>query len=91
MTTSNSPLRVLKQQSDGIAKMLKAVERGEKPVEDSGGKIAASLALGVVKCAVVQDDKIVILEMTWESVRGMSEVALSEWILKYMRGQKENA
>jgi hypothetical protein len=91
MTTSQSPLRVLKDQSDRIAKMLKSTERGEPVADDRGGKIAASLAKGDVKFGVVMDDKILTIEMQWSAIRDMSEVALSEWILKYMRGKRDDA
>lgn len=42
MTTSQSPLRVLKAQADTIAAKLKAVERGEKIADDPRGKLVAS-------------------------------------------------
>jgi hypothetical protein len=88
MTTSQSPRRVLKAQADSIAKMLKAVERGEKVPNDPAGKIAASLALGVVKVGIVQDDKVIMIEMPWSTVRERSEVSLSEWIVTYMSGER---
>lgn len=65
MTTSQSPLRLLKAQADKVARMLKATERGEKVVEDVGGKIAASLAAGTVRFAVAMDDKLLTIDMTW--------------------------
>jgi hypothetical protein len=43
MTTTHSPLRVLKAQADKIAKALKAAERGEEIVADPSGKIATAL------------------------------------------------
>lgn len=86
MTTSGSPLSALKAQSDGIAKMIKAVERGENPVQDVGGKIAASRHQLSFKVGIVQDDKVVILEMTWASIAETSEVALAAMILREMRG-----
>ena len=91
MTTSRSPLRVLKAQADNIAKVIKAVERGENPIGDRGGKIAAARGKPSVKFAVVQDDKIISLDLPWETIRSTSEVALAEMILKYMRGAREDA
>ena len=85
MTTAQSPLRVLKAQSDNIAKIIKAVERGENPIEDRGGKIAASRQKDSVKVGIVMDDKVITIEITWAMIRQTSEVALSEFILKQMR------
>lgn len=89
MTTKNSPLRVLKAQADSIAKTVKAVERGENPIEDRGGKIAASRARGNFKFGVVMDDKVVTIDMTWATVAATSEVGLAEYILKQMRETRD--
>jgi len=90
MTTPQSPLRVLKAQADMIAKTIKAIERGE-PVNDPGGKIAASRATGVFKPGIVMDDKVITIEITWAQISETSEVALAEYILKLMKGARENA
>lgn len=89
MTTSQSPLRVLKAQADKIAKTVKAIERGENPVEDVGGKLAAARHRDSVKFAVVQDGKVITIDMAWATIRGFGEVALSEFILKQMRGYRD--
>lgn len=89
MTTSHSPLRVLKAQADSIARTIKAVERGENPIEDRGGKIAAYLTKESFKAGVVMDDKVITIEMTWETIRKTSEVALSEFILRQMKGARD--
>lgn len=89
MTTSLSPLRDLKAQADKIAATLKAVDRGEKVANDPAGKIAASIAKGVVKIGVVMDDKVITLEMSWVTVRATSEAGMAEYILKLMRGSRE--
>lgn len=89
MTTSTSPLRVLKAQADTIAKTIKAVERGENPIEDRGGKIAAALAKPTVKFAVMMDDKLLSIEMSWATIRESSETGMAEWILKHMRESRE--
>lgn len=91
MTTSKSPLRVLKAQADTIAKTVKAVERGENPMEDRGGKIAASRTRDSVKFGVVMDDKILTIEMTWATIRETSEAGISEYVLKQMREQRDVA
>jgi hypothetical protein len=89
MTTSNSPLRVLKQQADRIAKLVKAVERGENPIEDRGGRIAAARDKPSVKFGIAMDDKFLTLDMSWTMIRATSEVALSEYVLKQMRGNRD--
>lgn len=90
MTTAQSPLRVLKAQADNIAKIIKAVERGENPIEDRGGKIAASRHKPTVKVGIVMDDKVITIEMTWPTISQTSEVALAEWILMQMREFRAN-
>lgn len=89
MTTSHSPLRVLKAQADGIAKMIKAIERGENPVEDRGGKLAAARDKESVTVGVVMDDKILKITLPWVTIRETSEVGISEYILKHMRGARD--
>jgi hypothetical protein len=91
MTTSQSPLRVLKAQADHIAKILKAISRGENPTEDRGGKLAAARNRENVKFAVAMDDKILSVDMLWTTIRDTSEVGLSEYILKYMRDARDDA
>lgn len=89
MTTSHSPLRVLKAQADKIAKLIKAVERGENPVEDRGGRIAAARNKDTFKVGVAMDDKLITIDMAWATIRSNSEVGLAEYILKLMRGSRE--
>jgi len=91
VTTSRSPLRVLKAQADKIAKSLKAAERGEPIAHDPTGKIAASIARGVFKTGIVMDDKIITVEMPWSMIRETGEVALSEYVLKLMRNNRNDA
>lgn len=89
MTTSQSPLRVLKAQADKIAKTVKAIERGEKVEGDPLGKIEASKARGIFKMGVVMDDKVITIQIAWATISAYSEVGLAEYILKLMRGSRE--
>lgn len=89
MTTSRSPLRILKAESDGIAKTLKAIARGENPAEDRGGKLAAARNRASVKFGVVMDDKFLSIDLSWATIRETSEVGIAEYILKQMRGQRD--
>jgi hypothetical protein len=85
VTTKNSSVRRLKAQSDKIAVTLKAAERGEATASDPTGKIARSIAAGVVKFGIVMDDKVITIEMPWATIREMDEAEISEWILAQMR------
>lgn len=89
MTTARSPLRVLKAQADNIAKIVKAVERGENPIEDRGGKIASARNKESVKFGIVMDDKIIMIEMPWTLIRKSSEVGIAEYVLKQMRESRD--
>jgi hypothetical protein len=85
MTTAQSPLRVLKAQADKIARIVKAIERGETPTEDVSGRLAAARKRDSVSFAVAMDDKTLKIEMTWAKIRETSEVAIAELILRQMR------
>ena len=89
MTTARSPLRVLKAQAGRIAKMVKAIERGENPTEDRGGKLAAARTRDGFTFGVVMDDKVLKIEMLWVTVREFSEVGIAEYILKHMRESRD--
>jgi hypothetical protein len=91
MTTSRSPLRVLKSQADNIARIVKAVERGENLIEDRGGKIAAARERESVIFGVVMDDKVVRIEMAWSTIRETSEAGIAEFVLRQMRGARDAA
>lgn len=84
MTTAHSPLRVLKQQSDRMAMMLKAAERGE-PIPGDNGKLAAARSKDSIKFVVAMDDKFISIDMPWATIRETSECGLSEYILNQMR------
>ena len=92
MTTARSPLRVLKQQADNIAKTMKMAERGETlPGSDPAGKVAAARAGEGFVVGVVMDDKVIKIEMSWAKIKETSEVALAAFILKYMQEKREDA
>lgn len=91
MTTSQSPISAIRKQADQIARSLKAIERGEFVVEDVGGKLAASRQRESVVFGIFMDDKILKVELSWQTIRDMSEHAISEHIVHYMRGQADNA
>jgi hypothetical protein len=89
MTTAHSPLRVLKAQADNIARIVKAVERGENPIEDRGGKIAAARDRDGVKFGIVMDGKVLTIDMSWALIRETSEVGIAEYVLKQMREARD--
>jgi len=90
MSTSQSPRRKLKAEASKMARILKDVAAGKSVVEDVGGKLAASLARGTAKVAIMMDDKIIAIEMEWDAVRATGQIALAEVIFKKMRGATEH-
>lgn len=92
MTTSQSPLKRLREQATEIAAKLKAMERGEAlGVPDPAGKIAAARAKGEIVFAIFMDDKIIKVTMPWTVLETTDEAGIVEWILSHMRGERTNA
>jgi hypothetical protein len=89
MTTSQSPLRVLKAQADAVAKALKAAERRELVVDPHGVNLADSRDRESVLFAVIMDDKTLKIEMTWATIKATSEAGISEFILRQMLGARD--
>jgi hypothetical protein len=85
MTTSRSPHHRLKAQADGIARSMKAAQRGE--VSDPR-LLEALRSKPTLKTGVVMDDKIIRIELSWDMIRDIGETELSEMILEQM--QKES-
>lgn len=88
MTTKNSPVAKLRRQAEQIARTLKEIESTGFSKYDVGGKIASARLRDSVKFAVAMDDKVLSIGILWSTVRGMSEHAIAEWVLKYMREQQ---
>lgn len=84
MTTKNSPLSALKAQAGQIASLLKAAERGDKLPARYAESIAAARARGSFKFAVAMDDKTIVVEIPWATIRETTEPALVEYILNLM-------
>lgn len=90
MTTSQSPLRVLKAQADKIANAIKMAERGE-PVEPAfAAKLAEARGRTSFKIGIVMDDKLVTIEIPWPTIRETTEVSLGAYILRLMRGERQH-
>jgi hypothetical protein len=89
MTTAHSPLRVLRNQADRMAMMLKAAERGEH-IPGDNGKLAAARAKDSVKFVVAMDDKWISIDMPWSTIRETSECGISEYILNQMREARDS-
>lgn len=89
MTTSQSPLRVLKAQADSIAKTIKQAERGEPVPLEFAAKLRAARAKNEFVVGVVMDDKLIKITLPWMLLQNTSEVALAAYILKHMRGERE--
>lgn len=89
MTTKHSPLSALKAQADKIAAELKRMERGEATAIDVAGKLGAARQRDWISFAVVMDDKILTIDMTWATIRSTSEFGLSEYIIRQMREARD--
>ncbi len=85
MTTKHSPLGALKAQADKIAVTLKAAERGDKIDARFAEKIEAARSKESFKVGIVMDDKVIVIEMPWATIRGTDEAGLAEWIIKQMQ------
>lgn len=82
MTTAQSPVSKLKAQADAIAKRLKQVVRGELPSFPKKDRI---------KFGVVMDDKLITVDMAWDTICQSDEAAISEMILREMQERKADA
>lgn len=89
MTTTQSPLHLLKAQADKIAAAIKAAERGEKIDVRFAEKIAAARSKDALTFGVVMDDKFIKIEMPWATIRATSEAGLAEYVLNQMREARD--
>lgn len=92
MTTKHSPRSALKKQADQMAATIKAIERGEK-VKDLrfAAKVAAARNTPSFKIGIAMDDKLITIDMPWATIRAASEAGLSEYIVKQMQEQRDDA
>lgn len=85
MTTSRSPLPVLRAQASTIARTLKAAERGEKIDARFAEKVEAARGKASFRIGIVMDDKLVTIDMPWTTIREATEAGLAEYIVDQMR------
>lgn len=91
MTTKHSPLSQLTAQAKRIAASLKAAERGDKIDVRFAEKIAEARTKPALKVGVVMDDKIITIDMPWETLRSTTEAGLCSWIVDQMRERRDVA
>ena len=92
MTTKDSSIGELKVQADMIASMLKAAERGSKFNGPFGEKVEeARRDKDSLQIGIVMDDKLITVDIPWATIRDTGEAGLSEYILKQMREEANNA
>ncbi|HEY3694193.1 hypothetical protein [Phenylobacterium sp.] len=89
MTTKHSPLSTLRARADKIASTLKAAERGEKIDARFAEKIEAARAKESFKVGIVMDDKVIIIETPWATIRSTDEAGLSEYMLRQMQEARD--
>lgn len=76
MTTKNSPERALRTQATQIAEALK---------DQSANPRVQSRAGPTVKAGIVMDDKTLIVEIPWATIRATSVAGLDEYVYDLMR------
>jgi hypothetical protein len=91
VTTKHSPLSTLKRQADQIAAIIMAAERGEKIDIQFAEKIEAARGRPAIKVGVLMDDKTIMLELPWSTIRSSGEAGLAAYILKQMREQQDDS
>ena len=88
MTTSQSPVEILRKQATIVARSMKDAESGKL----RGGKVSEARAHSDrIVGGIVMDDKVITIELSWETIRASTEEALVEMILKQMQGKKNDA
>lgn len=91
MTNKHSAPIVLQKQADAIANIIKRAERGEKADAIISGKVrAARESKNSLKCAVIMDDKTIILEMPWDIIAHSTEAELATVVLKAMMETRDD-
>lgn len=78
MTTSKSPLRALQAQANKMAFALKAMQEG-RFAKPPGAAVQKHVIFGVV-----MDDKVLKIQMDWETIRDITEPSLAAYILRQM-------
>lgn len=71
MTTADSPIAALKAQADKIAAALKNCQDLVHPN-------------AMTKFGIVMDDKLITVEMSWMTIRTLTQIEISDFILGHM-------
>jgi len=91
MTTTKSPSQALRAQAHKIAETLKHAAAGEKIANDPAGRIEASKARGFIDFAIVMDDKILKIEIPWQTINELALPLLCDFIFDQMSETKHAA
>lgn len=90
MTTSQSPIRLLRAQATYIAKTLKDAERGYFPDMAFAAKFKAAREKESFSMGLVMDDKVLTLDIPWTKIQETNATDLTEWIVRKMQGLKND-
>lgn len=90
MTTKDSPIGVLREQAEKVARVLKAAERGSISKSDPAHKLVDALSKGQATLVVAMDDKFIKITVSREVVSASTEAEITEYILAQMREEKLN-
>jgi len=88
MTTAKSPTHQLRVQAHKIADSLKRAAGVEKIASDPLGKIEASKARGFIDFVIVMDDKILKIEIPWQTIKELPLPLLCDFIFDQMSEAK---
>lgn len=85
MTTKYSSPTALKLQANRIAQMLKKAERGEQIDIRFAEKVMAARQREMFKVGIVMDDKVIMVDIPWETISASSESDLATFIMGQMK------
>lgn len=88
MVSANSPVRVLRAQTDRMAAMLKAVERGDTVDGLFADKLVEARKRDSFTFAIAMDDRTIAVTLPWADIKVWSESKLSDFLLRQMRGAR---
>lgn len=89
MTTSSSPIQKIKAEATKIAQTLKQAERGQYPNQTFRQRIEESKLRGIFVVGIAMDDKIIKVEIPWDTIKATPEKELTTYIVDLMQGKEQ--
>lgn len=88
MSTKDTPESKLRRQAAFMARNLKAMAIA--PLTHLSSNVREARGRDVFTTGIVMDDKFIKIEMPWTNIRESTELALTEYIVKLMREERES-